>query len=215
MKHLIQSLVRPFGASLCLVLLAGISGCNIVQPAQDDPTRYFVLSEPVAQAPIATSAIPTLRIGLKAVHLESYLKRREMVVRTGPNEVQFKDFRRWAEPLDAAVGRVLRTSLLGSGELGQVLAEPFPFDVQRDFDVSVEVRQCEGILNPSGRYGAAFSAMIEISTTGANPKVVARRLFVAPATGWDGSNYDQLAYLLTTDISALSQEILAALPPKT
>jgi hypothetical protein len=214
MKHPIQTLARSLARCVAPVLVAALSGCNIVPTAQDDPTRYFVLSDPLSQAAPAVPSTSAVRIGLHTVRLESYLKRKEMVVRTGANEIQFRDYRRWAEPLDAAIGRVLRTRLLDSGDVAQVLTEPFPFDQQRDFDVSVDVRRCEGVMDGSGKYGAGFSAVIEISTAGPDPKVVARRLFVAPAAAWDGEDYDRLANLLTDDVSALGQEILTAIPAK-
>jgi uncharacterized lipoprotein YmbA len=196
-----------------LFALAALPACNVVQPAQDDPTRYFVLSDPsVAGAPSVPAASAT-RIGLHSIRLETYLKHREMVVRTGANEIQFKDYRRWAEPLDAAVGRVLRTSLVASSSVSQVLTEPFPFDQQRDYDVSIDVRRCEGAVEGSG-FKAEFTALIEISTTGSDPKIVVRKLFEAPAADWDGSNYDHLASLLTADVSALAQEVASSIPPK-
>ena len=198
-------LLLPLTAVSCLGLLGG---CNVAQPAQDDPTRYFVLSDPagdVASGPVAAGGA---RIGLKTVRVESYLKRREIVVRTGANEVQFRDYRRWAEPLDAAITRVLKAKLVGSPGVAQVYSEPFLVDQERDYDVSVEVRKCEGMESRSGRYAASFTALVEVSTSGPNPKVVARKLFVAPEAAWDGSNFDQLANLLTGDVSALGQEIL-------
>jgi hypothetical protein len=198
---------------LGMAVLVLLPACNVVQPAQDDPTRYFVLSDSAAASVPAVPSSSAARIGLHSIRLETYLKHREMVVRTGANEVQFKDYRRWAEPLDAAVGRVLRTSLAASASVSQVLTEPFPFDQQRDYDVSVEVRRCEGAAEGSG-FKAEFSALIEISTGGPDPKVVVRKLFVAPAADWDGSNYDRLANLLTADISALAQEIASSIPPK-
>jgi uncharacterized lipoprotein YmbA len=205
-----KNLVR---ALACSVLLVGLAGCNIVQPAQEDPTRYFVLSDPASSAP-ATPSASAARIGLRAVRVESYLKRHEMVVRSGENEVQFKDYRRWAEPLDASIGRVLRARLLESGDVSQVLTEPFPFEGQRDYDVAIDVRRCEGIIDASGKYGVGFTAVIEVSSTGTDAKVVARKLFVAPPEAWDGSDYDRLASLLTADVSALGQEILATIPPR-
>jgi uncharacterized protein len=210
MKHLKQGLLRCTAP----VLIAALAACNIVPTAQDDPTRYFVLSDASAPAAPAIPSASAVRLGLKAIRLESYLKHKEIVVRTGANEIQFRDYRRWAEPLDAAIGRVLRTSLQASGDVAQVQTEPFAFDERRDYDVSVDVRRCEGVIDASGRYQAAFSALIEVSTTGADAKVVARRLYVAPDAVWDGADFNRLASLLSGDISALGGEILAALPPK-
>jgi len=194
-------------------LLAILAACNVVPPPQDDPTRYFVLSDPAGQA-VQAPAAGAFRIGLKSVRLESYLKRREMVVRTGGNEVEFRDFRRWAEPLDAAIGRVVRMRLVGAPEVAQVYAEPFPPDQERDFDVSIDVRRCEGSQDPSGKFSASLSATIEISTAGASPRVVARKLFSAPAGAWDGRDFGQLASLLSVDAAALGQEVIADIPAR-
>ena len=195
-------------------LLFALSACNVVQPAQEDPTRYFVLSDPAVPQGQAPAPSAGVRIGLKAVRLEGYLRRKQIVVRTGDNEVQFRDYRLWAEPLDAAIGRVLRTRLLASPEVAQVYAEPFPPDQERDFDVSIEVRRFEGSAGEQGRYAASLSAAIEIATTGASPRVVAHKVFVAPAAAWDGRDFDRLARMLSADVSALAQDVLADLPAR-
>ena len=209
MKH--PHLLRLWPLLPC-ALIGFLAGCDVVPPAQDDPTRYFILSDPAvraAQAPVAGA----LRLGLRPVQVESYLKKKQMVVRTGANEVEFKDYRRWAEPLDAAIARVLRASLLASPGVAQVQAEPFPFDQQRDFDVSIEVRRFEGAV-VSGRFVASFSATVEIWTVGTDAHLVARKQFTAPDSAWDGKDYDQLASLLSADVSALGQEVVADLPAK-
>jgi uncharacterized lipoprotein YmbA len=148
------------------------------------------------------------------VKVEGYLKRREIVVRSGANEVSFRDYRRWAEPLEAAIQRSLRSGLLAAPGVGQVYTEPFLSEQERDYDVSVEVLRFEGDAAPSGKFTASVTAMVEVSTAGTSPRVVSRRLFVAPAAAWDGSNFDQLAGLLSRDVAALAQDIAAGLPPR-
>lgn len=203
--------LAALAAAGVLVLLAA---CNVVPPAQDDPTRYFVLSDSPALPAQAAPAAGGLRIGLRSVRLEGYLKHREIVVRSGDNEVEFRDYRRWAEPLDAAVGRLLRGTLLASPGVAQVQAEPFSPDQDRDYDVSIEVRRLEGATGGAARFRASFSAMVEVSTAGANAHVVSRKLFIAPDAAWDGRDYDRLASLLTADVAALGQEILSELPAR-
>jgi uncharacterized lipoprotein YmbA len=194
-----------------LLGLAGLlAGCNLVPPPSDDPTRYFVLSE--VPAPAAAGA-GGLRVGIRAIRLDGYLKRREMVVRTGANEVEFRDYRRWAEPLDEAVARVVRSGLLASGSVSQVWTHPFPADQDRDYDVSIEITRCEGLL-ASGRDEASVAAVFEIWTTGVNPHSVARKAFTGPAEGWDGRDFDRLTALLSSELGALGRDVAAALPPK-
>jgi uncharacterized lipoprotein YmbA len=214
MKNRNPSLFGPLVPCSLIGLLGVLAACNVVPPAQDDPTRYFVLSDSAAQAGDAQPAAGGARIGLKAVRLESYLRRREMVVRTGENEVEFRDYRRWAEPLDAGVARVLRSRLQAAPGVALVCTEPFGAEQGRDFDVSVEIRRCEGTAAPSGKYGASLVATIEIWTTGTSPHVLARRVFVAPDAAWDGRDFDRLASLLSADVSALGQEVLAAIPAR-
>jgi uncharacterized lipoprotein YmbA len=208
----------PSLGSLAPFLLAGLAcalaACNVVQPAQEDPTRYFVLSDAPAQPGRAPGLAGGVRIALRSVRLEGYLKRRDMVVRVGENEVQFRDFRLWAEPLDAGVARILRARLLASPDVSAVYSDPMAPDQERDFDVAIEVRRCEGSLSPSGRYGASFVAVVEISTAGANPHVVAHKVFTGPDAAWDGRDFDRLAGLLSADVAALGQEVLGDLPPK-
>ncbi|HXQ82217.1 MAG TPA: PqiC family protein [Opitutaceae bacterium] len=193
-------------------LLVALAGCNVIPPAQEDATRYFILSDtpPAGQAPAAGG----LRIGLRRVTLEGYLDHRTIVVRTGANEVRFEDFRRWAEPLDAGVARVLRSSLLASPDVAQVYGEPFPVDQERDCDISVKIVRCEGAENSAGKYVASLEATIEITAPGAAQRVVSRKLFTAPSESWDGSDFGRLASLLSKDVAALAREALAGVPPR-
>jgi uncharacterized lipoprotein YmbA len=209
-----RSLIRASS----VVLLGLLGACNVVPPAQDDPTRYFVLSDAVSPEAVAAPSAAAeggLRIGLRTVRIESYLKNRAMVVRTAANEVKFEEYHRWAEPVDAAIGRVLRSRLVASPGVAQVYTEPFPFDQARDFDVSIEVLRFEGAVSvQGGKDVASFKAWIEVSTAGANARVVARKLFVAHEQDWDGKDFDQLAALLTGDVGDLGQDVLGLFPAK-
>ena len=90
--------------------------------------------------------------------------------------------------------------------MARLYTQPFPLDADRDYDVAVTILRCEGGTASRGRI-ADFAAIIEITTAGAEPHVVARRTFVAPAAAWDGGNFAQLAALLSADVDALGQEI--------
>lgn len=201
-------------AAALVGLVAALAACSIVPPAQDDTTRYFILSDLAASDVAMAHPEGALRIGLRPVVLEGYLKRRDMVVRSGNNEVAFEDYRLWAEPLDAAVGGALRSGLLAAPGVSQVYTDPFPLDRPRDFDVRIDLLRCEGAATGSGKYVASLTAAIEISTTGPNGHVVARKLFVAPPEEWDGADYGRLASLLSGDVAALGREVVADLPAK-
>jgi len=204
---------RAAAAAAALILLGLASACSIGTPAQDDPTRYYVLAD--VTPPGASAAAPTgVRLGIHTPALESYLKKRDIVVRSGANEVDFKDYRRWAEPLEGNIGRLLRAHLLAAPGVASASVEPFPIDQDRDYDIAIEIRHCEGATAADGRSFASFAATIEITSAGPAPQVVVRKVFVAPPAGWDGADYARLASLLSADVAALASEILADLPKR-
>ena len=193
--------------SLSLLLLAG---CNVVPPAQSDYTRFYVLSSP--SLPAAAPAANGLRLGLHSIDLAEYLHTRSIIVRQGANELSPDDFNRWAESLDAGIMRVLRTSLVAAPNVGRVFAQPFPLDSDRDYDITVTVLHCEGVRSGISGNTAHFSAIVEITSGGPNPKVVAHLNFAAPDSPWNGRDYAELAARLSEAASGLASEIVAALP---
>jgi len=194
--------------------IALVAGCNLLPAPQPDLTRYFVLTGGAVGEAVKPATSDGLQLGLKSIALAAYLKGLPIVVRRGPNEISFKDESRWGEPLDTAVARVLRARLLESAAVGQVYLQPFPLEGVRDYDIDVQVVRCEGTDLPNGQAVASFAAVIDISTTGADHRAVAHRLYTAPDAPWDGKDFGRLAELLSRDLAGLAQDVLAALPPK-
>ncbi len=196
--------------SLCLLSsisgLLTLSGCNILPEAQADPTRFFVLSTP-AVAPLGSPAKgPTVH--LRPVELASYIKAKPIIVRRGDNEIEFREYARWGEPLELGIGRVLREELLARGAARAVLISGLrAFNVDYDYELSVRVLACEG----TGAGGVLFRATWELSTPGLAPKVAAHGEFRASDLRWDGKNEASLAAQLSKAVSELSGEIAAAL----
>ena len=193
--------------SLSLLLLAA---CNVVPPAQSDSTRFYVLSSP--SLPAAAPSSNGLRLGLLSVDLAEYLRNRSIIVRQGANELVPDDYNRWAESLDAGIMRVLRTSLVAAPNVGRVFAQPFPLDSDRDYDIAVTVLHCEGVRSGLNRAASHFSALVEITSGGPDPRVVTRLNFTAPDSAWNGRDYDELAARLSDAVSGLARGIVAALP---
>ncbi len=203
----------PYLSILALGML--LAGCNIIPPPSADPTRYYVLSGPALVENATPPISGALKLGLRNVELAPYLRKGTLVVRTGDNEVTFPVDARWGVPLEQDIARTLRAGLMAAPTVGRVHVQPFPFEGERDFDVNVQVIRCEGAMAPGGKNAVAkFAASIEITTTGAGPQVVARKLFVAPETAWDGKDFAQLAAQLSAAVSALGQEVAGVLPGK-
>jgi len=197
---------------VCASLAAlSLSGCKILPEASSDPTRYYVLSAPATAELSAAKTVGTRQIGLRPIELTGYLRNhKDIVVRTGANELRFQEFALWAEPLEAGVNRVLKECLLSNETVGGVTTYPFSIDIKRDFDVIVRVLNCEGLVRSERSDVARFVAAYDIIATGG--QVVVRRIFTAPDQPWDGTDFGALAKLLSDDLAKLSEDIAVNLP---
>lgn len=200
---------RPFPlrrlAPVVAALLAA-AGCSIVPEAKTDPMRFYVLSTAAAGAAAPTGG-PTVQ--LREVELASYLRSRPMVVRRGENEVEFRDFARWGEPLEAGVARVLREELLARGAAGAVLTAGTRRESAKiDATLTVRVLACEGAAGGA----VVFRAVWDLSPVNSDgKKISARGEFRAADLRWDGKSEAALAAQLSQAVAGLAAQIAAEL----
>lgn len=193
--------------------MAGLAGCSLVPPPKADPTRYYVLTGRAADAERGPKAAEPLVLGVKRIEIVPYLNGKDMVVRAADNEIRYNSFSRWAEPLASSIGRAVAARLAVADEVGRVYAQPFPFEVERDYDVAIRVVRCEGVLKDDGAYAASFSALVEVTESKPGGAVVFRNFFTAPEKAWDGKDYGKLASVLSDQVGELCAEVVGALPP--
>ncbi len=195
----IRALVR--GGMGCAIVLAW-AGCALPE-AQPDLTRYYVLTSgraAVAEA-AAASAGEERKVFLKAVNVPEFLRGKIVQVRLAENEVKYIDTARWAEPLEAGLGRVLRESLDRAEGGIEVVTRPMD---ARDFDIVVQVRRCEGVV-PDRM--ARLEARVEIFSAGLESRRMAEEEFAIEVPGWDGSDYGELAAKLSEAAQSLGAKI--------
>jgi hypothetical protein len=196
--------------TLCL-LAAGVglllASCSLLPQALPDPTRFYLLSA-TGGAPAAAPAGKAPVLHLRPVELASYIKAKPVIVRRGDNEIEFREYARWGEPLELGIGRVLREDLVARGAAGAVLASGLrATDVEYDYILTVRVLACEG-----GTSGAVlFHAVWELSTAGATPQQVARGEVQPTGLHWDGKSEAGLAAQLSAAVAALAEDIAAGL----
>ena len=202
---------------LAFVLLLGaiasfaFEGCALLRP-HADPTRFYVLTVPSAPLkPAVGGEFKRWRVGLRPLEVESYLRTKFIVVRTGTNEIHFADFDRWAEPLDQGISRVLKETL-GSAQNVESVALNSHGDDSLDFEVTVQILACHGMRAATGRSSIRFAATWEVRTIGTNSTVIKHGGFSAPAADWDGNNYSQLATQLSAAVAAAGKTLAADLP---
>ena len=194
-----------------LAVLAISTGCTVVPSAKVDTTRFFVLSGAEVKETQATSTSGK-KISIRKIEIPAYLQTRSIVVKQNSNEVRIEDMNRWAEPLESAIGRVLKVGLLQNSHVSSVDFAPLSMDAERDYDVSITIHKCEGSIESIGKILAKFSASVEISTPSPDSEIVAKYNFVAPDSDWDGTNFSKLAEALSTDILALGSDIPNHIP---
>lgn len=212
--HRATFLVRlAFGALASLLFVA----CSVLPKPQPDPTRHYVLTGPTTEGGNEALNHGTLKVGVRSVSIAPYLDGKSMIVRRGENEIDYRDFARWAEPLGAAINRMLVARLNLSEKVDRVFAHPYPFDVSRDVDVAVTVLRCEGRVRSDGTASTSFLCGIEIVrvASGQRPaEVLAREIFEAPEIPWRDGDYAALALGLSESVGKLTEAIVANLPAK-
>lgn len=192
----------------CLVGVGAVAGCSSLIPQpQVDPTRFYLLSmTPGAAMTPASGKAPVIFI--RPVELASYIRAKPVIVRRGDNEIEFREYARWGEPLELGIGRVLREDLVARGAAGAVMAVGVrSVDVEYEYSLLVRVLACEGGANGS----IYFRATWELSTAGANPKSVARGEVQPTDLRWDGKNEGSLAAELSKAVSLLAEDVAAGL----
>ena len=190
-------------------ILIGFSACQIVPEAQPDPTRFFVLEDPGIIAGQATSPRTGATIGLLGIRLPVYLgDSRAIAISSPQQEIEFRDFERWAEPLDEGIERVLQSALGRAPNVARVLTLPFGAETTRGFDLQINVIDCEGFVageNKSARFSCEYSIMDPAG------ELVAHGISQATPETWSGTPGD-LARLLSAAIVEGAATIAEAIP---
>jgi uncharacterized lipoprotein YmbA len=204
MNHVMNSLLRSSLRLTAIGALLFAAGCSLPQ-AQPDTTRYFVLGSPSPKAPATDSTATGVRVAVRTIQLPSFLRGKAMQVRVAGNELSYADDSRWAETLEAGIGRVLRDSLEGRPGIARVVVSP---GEPHDFDIAVTVLRCEGDRDAGV---ARFVARYEIISTAPGAEKRARETFSLEVPGWDRQSYGQLAQKLSEAVDALGEKIATSL----
>lgn len=195
---------------LCLSLLAlAAAGCSFLPEPKSDPTRYYVLGGAGAADENPAKAEGGLVVGLRAVQVPAYLGGKAMIVRSHGNEIDYRDFSRWAEPLDTAISLRVADRLKQAPGVARVLTYPFPLEIARDVDVKLRVLRCEGVRGDGDT--AQFAVEVQVFSAGSGDLMLSKVL-TAPAAEWNDKDYGQLAELLGQGVSTVADEMVTLLP---
>jgi uncharacterized lipoprotein YmbA len=184
------------------LLLLGVCGCAMVKPVSGD-THVYILSQ-VESANFGTKRPATCVVRLESVDVASYLRTKDIGVRTGTNEIIFSNSHQWAEPLNEGIRRVLAENLRRSLAIEQVLTDQMSAPGLPVYSFHVDILACEG-SPPSAEFEAVWQV------TGPNGAFAHGDFRMKSAT-WNGTDYAALAKRLSEGIEGLAEKLLEALP---
>ena len=115
--------MRRAAVALALGLLVAGPACVLKRTPE---ARFFALHAVSEASPPPEAPADALLVGVLPVLLPGHLERPQVVTWAGPGEVKIDEFLRWAEPLDAGVGRVLSENLSALLPTHRVIRAPWP-----------------------------------------------------------------------------------------
>jgi uncharacterized lipoprotein YmbA len=130
-------MIRLVACSIGVAILVSLSGCS----APTAPTRFYMLA-PLSDALVQESASARARplvLSVGPIAVPEYLKRPQIVTRSGDTQMTLGDFDQWVEPFDLLFPRVLALDLAAVLGTDRVSLTPVARGVRPDNLVEVDV----------------------------------------------------------------------------
>jgi uncharacterized protein len=184
------------------LLLAFAAGCAGPSPR----SNYYLLSASPDQeiGQTTTAASDGLSIGIGPVSFPDYLDRQQIVIRTGPNEVSFSEFDRWAEPLKNNFMRVFKEDLVERLGTDNIFIYPWPPDADFEFQVSAEVTRFDAHPGDSTKLDVQWMILR------AHDREVILSRKSSYAVDLDRSDYKTIVAAQSRTVADFSREVAAA-----
>lgn len=201
-------MTRVFGLLLLSSLLA-LAGCFSL--SRDAPaTRYYVL-DGGGEALGGEEAAAV--VGLRSPRIAEYLATPFIVLRSGPNRIDFSQFHRWGEGLAPGVNRAVAGQMMAQAPLLRVEVAPWPGGVRPDYLIQIHLTRFEGVArdDPGASQGEAhLNASWEI-LRGEDGVRIAQGTTEVRESGWTIGDFDELVTLLEAGLGTLALELVAAI----
>lgn len=202
----------------CISALIGSVGC--FRLARTEPVQeYFVLGAGADVGEEAPAVTTDLAVGVRRLKIASYLASPFIVVRRGESQVDFAEFRRWAEPLESGINRVVARALVARG-VREVDVAPWPARARYDYGIQLDVVRFEGVApdDPAATEGGVLLSITWEITGRPDGELVARGTTGYERPGWRVGDHAGLVRLLDAGLDVLADDLataLAGLPPVT
>ena len=202
------------GALARRLLTLAAASISLASCAVSDSTLYYALgrvgagsteSRASTSTPLSSAAGTAAEgIGVGPVIMPGYLDRIQVVTRGGTDQVEFSAFRRWAEPLDEGIARVLGEEIGARVPTERIVTYPWRGVLAR----ALQYRVVVAVLRFDGRLGVDVTLDTRWRILGRDGAELAfRRSTVSEAAA--GPGYEQMVAAMTRTLVALGQEIAA------
>lgn len=195
---------------ILLSLLSGLTlvahaGCFSLGQGDAQPTLYYTL-EAVDASPVDTSrSEEPVVIGLDRIEVPSYLDRREIVVRTGDNELRYTERHLWAERPSDSLQRLLSMDIERQASVAlAVHSLPWPDHSDPEWVLQLNLESFEGQESPTTELLLEASWIIQSSKDGAIAK---KGHYRAANLDWSKGDYSSLAHGLSKGLGDLGRLI--------
>jgi uncharacterized protein len=128
-----------------VVLLA--TGCA------SPPSRFYTLSANATPGTVQS----TVSVAVGPVSVPAAVDQPQIVVSTGPNQVIFDEFNRWASPLQDNLSRVVAENLVAILGTPRVTLFPKTLSADAEYRVQIEVRNFESAPGKSASLDAVWT----------------------------------------------------------
>lgn len=186
--------MKPF---LLWAALAVLAGCGT--PAK---LSYYTLTASPAPA-LAAASTRTFSVYVGPVTIPEAVDRPQMVTRLAANQVEIADLDRWAEPLKAAIPRLVAESLMRELGTSAVMTSRQSATLVFDYRVALDVQRFD-----FGADGAAVDALWTIRTGKDGLPRTGRTEAREPATSRDPQS---MAATQSRALEKVSRDIAAAI----
>jgi uncharacterized lipoprotein YmbA len=187
--------MRMIRRAACIAAAALLSAC-----ASAPPDRFYTLG---GSAPAAAAVPPaqTVYIELLAVTVPAQVRRKQLVVATGPGQVDMLEHHRWIGPLADEIQQAL--SLEVSTRLGAIDVDKTPYpDGAAPWRISTNVQRFESV---PGAY-ALLDATWSVRRVGSEAVLTCRSVLREPV----GQGYEALVAGHKAALARLAEAMAAA-----
>jgi uncharacterized lipoprotein YmbA len=195
---------RLFVLALCIIFIL-LAGCAVITTKSP---RFYVLSPMVGaetEKQMESGAMSDTSIGIGAISLPKYLRKSQIVTRTGSNEVQMAEFDRWAGKIEEDIGRVIAENLAYVLASDKVLSYPAIASVDTDYRIEIDIIRFDGSLGESAELIARW---VIFNKQGNILKSITSTHIIEPV---QDITYTDMVAAQSRALAALSHELAAAI----